>query len=158
MPTAAPVAPVAAPYCSSHPPSYNLASRFDPSAQAEIVAESIKQVLSGTNPPATRSFTRFTRDQLCEEALLFWIEANDYALLFQPLDQMSRAQAIFDTYMGAKAKFKVSVSDVIISKIDECLGKKEVTNALFVTAQREVPTARASNPHLPCTPTLQAPS
>jgi len=107
---------------------------------AEVVAESIKQVLSGTNPPATRSFTRFTREQLCEEALLFWIEANDFALLFQPLDQQTRAQAIYDTYMGPKAKFKVSVSDRIAQSVAEALEKKEVTNAIFVTAQREVST------------------
>ena len=76
--------------CAS--PPTRLRFSLHPLAQAELTAESIKQVLAGTNPPATRSFTRFTRDQLCEEALLFWIEANDYALLFQPLDQLSRAQ------------------------------------------------------------------
>ena len=37
----------------------------------EAVAENLSQVLSGTNPPATRSFTRFCRHELCEEALLF---------------------------------------------------------------------------------------
>ena len=37
---------------------------------AEVRAPDMKAVL-GTNPPATRSFTRFTREQLCEEALLF---------------------------------------------------------------------------------------
>ena len=55
----------------------------------EVVAESMSQVLSGINPPATRSFMRFARDELYEEALLFWLEANDYALLFQKMDQIS---------------------------------------------------------------------
>lgn len=40
--------------------------------------------------------------------------------------------------MSPKAKFKINVSDANIRKIAECLTKKEVTNAIFVTSQREV--------------------
>lgn len=106
----------------------------------EVVAENLSQVLSGTNPPATRSFTRFCRHELCEEALLFWIEANDYSLLFTPMDQLSRAQSIFDTYMSPKAKYKVNVADSKCKAIAEAIQRKEVTNALFVSSQKEVAT------------------
>ena len=106
----------------------------------EVRAPDMKSVLSGTNPPATRSFTRFTREQLCEEALLFWIEANDFALLFQKLDLQSRAKAIYETYLSASAKYKVNVSDRIIKPIADAIGANDdrVTNALFLEAQRDV--------------------
>lgn len=106
----------------------------------EVVAESMSQVLSGINPPATRSFMRFARDELCEEALLFWLEANDYALLFQKMDQISHAQAIYDTYMSPKAKFKVNVADAKIKAVATALANKDVNNALFVSSQKEVGT------------------
>lgn len=63
----------------------------------EEEAESLQHVLNATHPAQTRSFTRFTQEQLCEEALLFWIEANDYSLLFQDKDLMTKAEAIYDT-------------------------------------------------------------
>ena len=73
---------------------------------SEAQAASVSEVTSGTNPAATRSFMRFAREQQCEETLLFWLEANDYALLFQPSDQQTRGQAIFDSYLGPTAKTK----------------------------------------------------
>ena len=108
------------------------------SMEAEEIADSMKTVLSGTSPAATRSFTRFAREQFCEESLLFWMEANDFALLFQPLDQLTRATSIYETYMGHTAKFKVNVSDAIVRGVDAAIKTKKVTNAVFVTAQREV--------------------
>ena len=83
---------------------------------------------------------RFARRQLCEEALLFWLEANDYALLFQKMDQISHAQAIYDTYMSPKAKFKVNVADAKIKAVATALANKDVNNALFVSSQKEVGT------------------
>ena len=106
----------------------------------EAVAENLSQVLSGTNPPATRSFTRFCRHELCEEALLFWIEANDYALLFQKMDQLSRAQSIYDTYMSPMAKYKVNVADSSCKGIKAAIDSQAIDNALFVASQKEVST------------------
>mmetsp|Transcript_12693 Transcript_12693/g.25603 ORF Transcript_12693/g.25603 Transcript_12693/m.25603 type:complete len:445 (-) Transcript_12693:708-2042(-) len=104
----------------------------------EEPAESLKVVLMGTQPAATRSFSRFAREALCEEALLFWVEANDYALLFQPSDMLSRAAAIYETYMSPDAKYKVNLSDKIIESVDAAIKSEKCHNALFKTSQTEV--------------------
>jgi hypothetical protein len=104
------------------------------SETAEARADSMKVVLSGTNPPASRSFTRFAREQFCEEALLFWIEANDFALLFQQLDLQTRAQSIFDMYMSANAKYKVNCSDMMINEVAAQLKDQQVRCAACARA------------------------
>ena len=105
---------------------------------AEERAASVAELTSGVNPAATRSFMRFAKEQMCEEALLFWLEANDYALLFQPMDQQTRGQAIYDSYLGSKAKTKVNVSDRIIADVCTALESKQLNSALFVAAQKEI--------------------
>jgi len=115
----------------------HLAAIANMSETAEVKAESIKDVVSGTNPAATRHFTNFTRAEFCEEALLFWMECNDFALLFTPLDQQTRAQSIFDSYMGPKAKMKVNIADFYINAVKKAIDEKKVSNATFVASQKE---------------------
>ena len=75
------------------------------------MATSLQQVLAGTNPPASRHFSRFAKDNYLEEGLLFWLDANDFALLFQKGDFHTKAKTMYDLYMGPTAKFQVNVSD-----------------------------------------------
>ena len=64
------------------------------------------------------------------------MEANDYALLFAPMDQETKGNGIWDTYLGPKAKVQVNVSDRTIKEIGDQIGEKKYGNALFVKAQQ----------------------
>lgn len=121
-------------------PAFKEAIEKNKQVPGETPAQSIHQVTSGTNPGATRSFLRFAREQMCEESLLFWIEANDYGLLFMPSDRHMTANEIYTTFMGASASFKVGVKNSEVSRIKACIdeGEKACTSALFLEAQTQV--------------------
>jgi len=104
----------------------------------EEEAESLTNVLNGSHPKQARSFTRFSREQFCEEALLFWVDANNFSLLFQSVDLRNRAAAIFDTYMSAKAKARVNVPERMCTAVKAALSDGRVSNDLFLNAQKEV--------------------
>ena len=54
------------------------------------------------------------------------------------MDQLTKSQAIYESYLGPKAKTKVNVSDRTIADIGKAIADKSVTNALFVGAQTEI--------------------
>jgi len=77
-----------------------------------------------------------------EEGLLFWLDANDYTLLFAKADLHTKAKAIFSTYMSDTAKYKVNISDAQVNEIKKIvespLSEVEIDGTLFVIAQEEV--------------------
>jgi len=108
------------------------------------VAKSLQQVLQGTNPPASRHFARFAKDNYLEEGLLFWLDSNDFLLLFQKQDMHVKAKAMFELYMGPTAKYKVNTSDHVIAEIkavvDAEVNDAVFDNQLFIKAQKETET------------------
>jgi len=106
--------------------------------EKEEPATSLGVVLSGTKPAAVRSFTRFCQEQYCEEALLFWMEAHSFTLLFQQMDLDTNAKVIYENYMGPSAKYKVNVSGGEVDRIKGVMDEQAVDNTLFVKAQNEV--------------------
>jgi len=112
--------------------------------EQEVVATSMRQVLDGTTPPASRHFVRFAKENYLEEGLLFWLDANDFLLLFAKNDMHIKAKEIYDTYMSETAKFRVNTSDHIIAGIKGIVNTpvEEVIfdNQLFVPAQKEIET------------------
>ena len=110
--------------------------------EEEAVATSLEQVLGGTFGPASRHFGRFARETFLHEALHFWLDANDYALLFQKEDLLTRGTDIYDMYMSQDAKFPLNISDALVVDIKVTLsqgpGCLEINNTLFLNAQKEV--------------------
>ncbi|KAL1523325.1 hypothetical protein AB1Y20_018271 [Prymnesium parvum] len=112
--------------------------------QQEKVASSLKEVLSGTNLPAQRHFARFSKENYLEESLLFWLDVNDFTLLFQKSDLHSSAKRIYETYMGPMAKQKVNVSDAqcdeIKAIVETPVSEVSINSQLFAKAQKEIET------------------
>jgi len=108
----------------------------------EAVAESLGQVLKGTHPPASRHFSRFAAENFLDEALNFWLDVNDYNLMFQKQDMITKGNYIYDTYMSMTAKFKVNVSDSLVAEckriLDMPLEETVIDGGLFIKAQKEV--------------------
>jgi len=123
-------------------PRFNeeLAKNMGDENENEEKAESLQMILTGTSPAAQRSFTRFVKEQLCEEALDFWLDTNEFALLFQQLDLDGKAETIYETYMGPSAKYKVNISDQTCRDVKKAIDEKGVENTLFLNAQKEVET------------------
>ena len=57
-------------------------------------------------------FSEYCRSHFCEEQVLFWLEARDYKLLFDPSDMLSQGEMIFDVYVKASAELRVNISDM----------------------------------------------
>ena len=72
------------------------------------------------------------------QGLLFWMEANDYALLFQPSDLVTKANEIYDVYMGPNAAVKVNVADRVVKDVEKQMKENNITNFLFVNAQKDI--------------------
>jgi hypothetical protein len=107
-------------------------------SEEEKGPDTLMDILGGINPAGMRSFERYVRAHFCEEALLFWLEANDFQIRFDKTDLESRAKEIYKDYMGETAKARINTSDECIAKVWEKIEKKAVTNMLFFDAQKEV--------------------
>jgi len=108
-----------------------------PSTPAEGVAESIGVVLAGTNAAASISFHQFARENYCEEALLFWLEANAFTLLLDGRDLKSRAGFIFQTFMRESAIHEINVSNALRALIRDRIDRDDINNEIFAGAQKE---------------------
>lgn len=83
-------------------------------------------------------FSEYCRSHFCEEQVLFWLEARDYKLLFDPSDMLSQGEMIFDVYVKASAELRVNISDMAAKAVEEKLNSKVVDQMLFDEVAQEV--------------------
>ena len=102
------------------------------------IAESIEVILAGTHLAASRSFNEFVREHFCEEALLFWLEANAFALLLDERDLASRSGFIYGSFLEADAPYSINISEPVRSTIQRRIERGHVDNDIFTSAQKEV--------------------
>ena len=130
----------------------------------EEEAESLTNVLNGSHPKQARSFTRFSREQFCEEALLFWVDANNFSCacfhpLAQPLAQpyasghgpraraSARACALGGVDLGSLAAGGVHVRRLLFQSVD----LRNRAAAIFDTYMSAKAKARVNVPERMCT-------
>ncbi len=107
-------------------------------ANENTVAASLAEVLSGANPATCASFEAFVRETFCEEALLFWLEAHSFALLFSSRDLCECAAAMCTVYVKEGAEHEINISDEARRGILQRVAANEVDSSLFVPAQKEL--------------------
>ena len=90
-------------------------------------------------------FSEYCKSHFCEEQVLFWLEARDHKLLFDPYDVLSQGQLIFDAYMNAAAELRVNISDTAMRAVQAKLNAKAVDTTLFDEAVQEVALAEHWN-------------
>ena len=64
---------------------------------------------------------------------------------FQPSDLVTKANEIYDVYMGPNAAVKVNVADRVVKDVEKQMKENNITNFLFVNAQKDI--VRAQRHH-----------
>jgi len=86
-------------------------------------------------------FSEYCKLHFCEEQVLFWLEAQDHKLLFDPTDMLDFGQRLYDTYIDEqKAEARINISDSDAKKIKAVLDSKKVDRDLFAQASQSVET------------------
>ena len=57
---------------------------------------------------------------------------------FQPSDLVTKANEIYDVYMGPNAAVKVNVADRVVKDVEKQMKENNITNFLFVNAQKDI--------------------
>ena len=94
--------------------------------------------VQGNSLAFSRPLPHMSPPSFLPQGLLFWMEANDYALLFQPSDLVTKANEIYDVYMGPNAAVKVNVADRVVKDVEKQMKENNITNFLFVNAQKDI--------------------
>ena len=72
--------------------------------------------------------------------MLFWLEARDHRLLFDPGDLLSQGLLIFDTYVKTSAECRINISATAAQAVEARLGSGSVDRTLFDEVAQEVKT------------------
>ena len=72
--------------------------------------------------------------------MLFWLEARDHRLLFDPGDLLSQGLLIFDTYVKTSAECRINISATAAHAVEARLGSGSVDRTLFDEVAQEVET------------------
>jgi hypothetical protein len=90
------------------------------------------------DPKEVAYLAEFARQNMCEEQVLFWLEASEHKLLFAAEDLLQTAQTIFDTYVSPNSVEQVTLPGPIINEVERQLKTGSVPNTLFDAAIKEV--------------------
>lgn len=86
-------------------------------------------------------FSEYCKMHLCEEQILFWLEAKDHKLLFDPNDMLQFGQRLYLTYIDMKtAEARINVSDVAAKDVEAKLATGKVDRDLFNECSTQVET------------------
>ena len=122
-----------------HYPHFLDSPTFSSSCEQPVASSpSLADVLSLSNRKANASFFSFAREEFCEEAVSFWLEAKSFKLLFRQCDLDERAKRICDTYIDESAPSVVNLSGSVRDAIQRSIADNHISNTLYVPAQDEV--------------------
>ena len=79
--------------------------------------------------------------------MLFWLEARDHRLLFDPGDLLSQGMLIFDTYVKTSAECRINISATAAQAVEARLGSGSVDRTLFDEVSQEVRPNPNPNPN-----------
>jgi len=99
----------------------------------------LKDVLS--DEKGVMFFSEYCKTHYCEEQVLFWLEARDHQLLFDPSDMLSQGLLIFDTYVKLSAEYRINISATATEAVEARLSSGSVDRTLFDEVSQEVPLA-----------------
>ena len=116
----------------------------------------LKEVLSDER--AVLFFSEYCKLHLCEEQVLFWLEAKDHKLMFDPTDMLVQGQRLYDLYIDEKkSEMRINISDKAAKDIKAKLESGRVDRELFNAASLEVPpNAFALHAHACACPTTRS--
>ena len=113
----------------------------DPESVSSSLGEDtkLKDILG--DETAVLLFSEYCKIHHCEEQVLFWLEAHDHKLMFDPQDMIEQGERLYELYLDpTKSETLINISEraakEIRSKLDLGKGDRE----LFTTAMAEVET------------------
>ena len=83
-------------------------------------ATQLRDVISA-NDIETHLFAEFCKEHLCEDAVIFLLEASRFSLLFDPGDMLREGQRIYALYLDEKSEGRIVVSASESKRIDSVL-------------------------------------
>ena len=84
-------------------------------------------------------FSEYCKIHHCEEQVLFWLEAHDHKLLFDPQDMVQQGERLYELYLDpAKSESLINISERATKDIRSKLDSGKVDRELLATAMAEV--------------------
>lgn len=74
-------------------------------------------------------FAEYCREHLCEDSIIFLLEAKSFQLLFDPRDRLAEARRIFETFLDMGSESRIAASNSVVA---ECKTVCRVVSALLL--------------------------
>jgi len=77
-------------------------------------------------------FAEYCREHLCEDSIIFLLEAKSFSLLFDPRDRLAEARRIFETFLDQGSESRIAASNNILADVKSAIeaAEKDENNAL----------------------------
>lgn len=86
-------------------------------------------------------FSEYCKIHHCEEQVLFWLEAHDHKLMFDPQDMIQQGERLYELYLDpTKSETLINISERAAKEIRSKLDLGKADRELFATAMAEVET------------------
>ena len=83
----------------------------------------------GMDVLAVRTAAEYCREHLCEDSIIFLLEAKSFQLLFDPRDRLAEARRIFETFLDMGSESRIAASNSVVA---ECKTVCRVVSALLL--------------------------
>jgi len=70
-------------------------------------------------------FAEYCREHLCEDSIIFLLEAKSFQLLFDPRDRLAEARRIFETFLDMGSESRIAASNSVVAECKTAIEEAE---------------------------------